>query len=158
LRADSEALRADGTRTWSGVQTKVWLVEKDQMKESLIGLGLCCAIVFAILAVRTFSAKVLFSTVSPNQQYRVEITQSRQFPFNERAVLLKAYRNGNAIVYHKLLYTGDLLDNDFRDLYSNPRFRSESIYELGSVTNDGSNGRTGDLTILMRQPRTLVTS
>jgi len=117
------------------------------VKRPFISLGLFGAIVVAILIVSHFYEHALFSTVSPHQQYRVEITQSRQFPSDERAVFLSAYRNGDKVVYHKLLYTGDLLDNDFRNLYSNPRFRSESIYELGNVTNDGSIAETGDLTV-----------
>jgi hypothetical protein len=48
---------------------------------------------------------------------------------------------------HKLLYTGDFLDGDFRDLYPNPRFRSEGAYELGDVMNDGSTGRPANLRI-----------
>jgi len=46
-----------------------------------------------------------------------------------------------------LLYTGDFLDGDFRDLYPNPRFRSEGIYELGDVMNDGAS-RPGYLRIV----------
>ena len=48
---------------------------------------------------------------------------------------------------HKLLYTGDFLDSDFRDLYPNPRFRSENIYGLGDII-DGSTGRPGYLRIV----------
>lgn len=97
------------------------------------------------------SSRILFSTVSPNQHYRVDITQSRTFPFDERAVFLNARRDGEPLVHRKLLYTGDLLDNDFKDLYPNPRFRSESVYELGSV--EGQRERAGDLRILNEASR-----
>jgi hypothetical protein len=63
-------------------------------------------------------------------------------------VFLNAYRDGRTRVAHKLLYTGDFLDSDFRDLYPNSRFRSEGIYELGDVMNDGSTGRHGNLRIV----------
>jgi len=62
-------------------------------------------------------------------------------------VFLNVYRDGRTPVVHKLLYTVDFLDSDFRDLYPNPRFRSEGIYELGDV-NDGSTGRPGNLRIV----------
>jgi hypothetical protein len=62
-------------------------------------------------------------------------------------VFLDVYRDGRTRVVHKLLYTGDFLDSDFRDLYANPRFRSEAIYELGDVMNDGSTGRPVNLRI-----------
>jgi len=63
-------------------------------------------------------------------------------------VFLNVYRDGRTPVVHKLLYTGDFLDSDFRDLYPKPRFRSEDIYELGDVMNDGSTGRPGNLRIV----------
>ena len=63
-------------------------------------------------------------------------------------MFLNVYRDGCTRTVHKLLYTGDFLDGDFRDLYPNPRFRSEDIYELGDVMNDGSTGRSGNLRIV----------
>jgi hypothetical protein len=63
-------------------------------------------------------------------------------------VFLNVYRDGRTHTVHKLLYTGDFLDGDFRDLYPNPRFRSEDIYELGDVMNDGSTGRPANLRIV----------
>src|SRR4051812_35387877 len=109
------------------------------MKRTLTVVALSFVVLLAIVITRSLSAVVLFSNVSPQQQYRVEITQSRSFPFYERAVFLNAHRNGAAFVRHKLLYTGDVLDSEFRDLYPNPRFKSESIFELGNVDlGDGS--------------------
>src|SRR5256885_9300521 len=116
-----------------------------------------CAILLGIFVGVMASTQVLLSTVSPNQHYRVDISQSRTFPFLERAVFLNARRDGELLVHKKLLYTGDFLDSDFKSLYSNPRFRSESIYELGSVElgNDGPRDRAGDLRILNETSRDL---
>jgi len=107
-----------------------------------------CILLVAILFVPRIGARVLFSTVSPRQRYRVEISQYRPFPFYERAVFLNVYRDGRRLTVHKLLFTGDFLDGDFRHLYPTPRFRSEDIYELGHVMNDESTGRPGSLHIV----------
>ncbi len=114
-----------------------------------------CAILLGVLAGVRASSRVLFSTVSPNQHYHVDISQSRSFPFFERAVFLNARRDGGPLVRRKLLYTGDFLDNDFKDLYSNPRFRSESVYELGGVElgNESLRERPGDLRIINETSR-----
>ena len=124
------------------------MLTKRIMKGSVIIFSLFLMILLTILAVNRICAP-LFSTVSPHRQYKVAITQSRPFPFFERAVFLNAYRNDKPFVQHKLLYTGEFLDEDFRDLYPNPRFRSESIFELGSVDlGDGSQMEaTGNLRI-----------
>jgi hypothetical protein len=63
----------------------------------------------------------------------------------ERAVYLNAYRDGTATVERKLLYTGDFLDHDFRDLYANPRFSSNSLFEMGAYP--AYHKRIGELTI-----------
>ena len=118
------------------------------MKRAVIVFASACTVLLAILVAPRFATRVLFSTVSPRQRYTVEVSQYRPFPFYERAVFLNVYRDGRTPVAHKLLYTGDFLDSDFRDLYPNPRFRSEGIYELGDVMNDGSTGRPGNLRIV----------
>ena len=117
------------------------------MKRAVIVFASACTLL-AILVAPRFATRVLFSTVSPRQRYTVEVSQYSPFPFYERAVFLNVYRDGRTPVVHKLLYTGDFLDSDFRDLYPNPRFRSEGIYELGDVMNDGSTGRPGNLRIV----------
>ena len=117
------------------------------MKRAVIVFASACTLLAVLVAPR-FATTVLFSTVSPRQRYTVEVSQYRPFPFYERAVFLNVYRDGRTPVAHKLLYTGDFLDSDFRDLYPNPRFRSEGIYELGDVMNDGSTGRPGNLRIV----------
>ena len=113
------------------------------MKRAVIVFASACTLL-AILVAPRFATRVLFSTVSPRQRYTVEVSQYSPFPFYERAVFLNVHRDGRTPVAHKLLYTGDFLDSDFRDLYPNPRFRSEGIYELG----DGSTGRPGNLRIV----------
>src|SRR5258706_8708018 len=117
------------------------------VKRVVIVFASACTLL-AILVAPRFATRVLFSTVSPRQRYTVEVSQYHPFPFYERAVFLNVYRDGRTPVVHKLLYTGDFLDSDFRDLYPNPRFRSEGIYELGDVMNDGSTGRPGNLRIV----------
>jgi len=73
----------------------------------------------------------LYSTSSPDGQYKVEINQVRGFPLLDRHVHLTARRNGTTIVNRELLYTGDFLDGDFRELYPNPMWPSNSALELG---------------------------
>ena len=116
------------------------------MKRAVVVFASACTVLLAILVAPRFATTVLFSTVSP--RYTVEVSQYSPFPFYERAVFLNVHRDGRTPVAHKLLYTGDFLDSDFRDLYPNPRFRSEGIYELGDVMNDGSTGRPGNLRIV----------
>lgn len=118
------------------------------MKRAAVVFASACTVLLLIVFTPRFATRVLFSTVSPRQRYKVELSQYRPFPFYERAVFLNVYRDGRTRTVHKLLYTGDLLDGDFRDLYPNPRFRSEDIYELGDVMNDGSMGRPGSLRIM----------
>jgi len=118
-----------------------------KVKRAAIAFASVCTVLLAVLFARSIATRVLFSTVSPRQRYTVEVSQHRPFPFYERAVFLNVYRDGRTRVVRKLLYTGDMLDSDFRDLYPNPRFRSEGIYELGDVMNDGSTGRPGNLRI-----------
>ena len=114
------------------------------MKRAVIAFASACTLL-AILVAPRFATTVLFSTISPRQRYTVEVSQYSPFPFYERAVFLNVYRDGRTPVVHKLLYTGDFPNSDFRDLYPKPRFRSEDIYELGDVMNDGSTGRPGNL-------------
>lgn len=126
---------------------------RSQTKQAVV-VGVCAIALGAFVAVM-HSSRVLFSTVSPHKHYRVDITQSRTFPFDERAVFLNARRDGESFVHRKLLYTGDFLDNDFKDLYPNPRFRSESVYELGSVEfgNESSRQYAGVLKIVNETSR-----
>jgi hypothetical protein len=102
------------------------VTQKANVKRAAIVVALIWELL-AILSAPKIATWVLFSTVSPRQRYTVEVTQYRPFPFIERAVFLNAYRDGRTRVVHKLLYTGDFLDSDFRDLYPNPRFQSEGI-------------------------------
>lgn len=80
------------------------------------------------------SGAVLHLTQSNNERYKVEIIQKRFLI--ERAVYLNAYRNGEQIVWHKLLYTGDFFDNDFPDLYPRYVWVSDSILQIGRNVND----------------------
>lgn len=75
----------------------------------------------------------LFSTVSPDGLYKVEISQTRDPTLYERSVHLGVRRGGTAVVNRKLLYTGDLLDDDFQVLYPNPMWSSNSALELGTA-------------------------
>src|SRR5258708_26310383 len=117
------------------------------VKRAVIVFASACTLL-AILVAPRFATTVLFSTISPRQRYTVEVSRYSPFPFYERSVFLNVHWDGRTPVVHKLLYTGDFLDTDFRDLYPNPRFRSEGIYELGDVMNDGSTGRPGNLRIV----------
>ena len=106
---------------------------------------------FNLLSYRSHvrDSQTLSSNISPNRKYKVEVTQKRDAAGIERYVYLNAYRNGAQFVQNKLLYTGDLLDNEFMDLYPDYSWVSESILKLGrkvdgtesnslQITNDSS--------------------
>jgi hypothetical protein len=88
-----------------------------------------------VVFLRARQPTALGRTESPHKRYKVEIVQKRFLV--ERAVYLDAYRDGQLTVRRKLLYTGDFLDSDFRDLYPNYLWTSESALRIGSeVTGD----------------------
>jgi hypothetical protein len=112
------------------------------MNRKLILISLpAIALVLIIAVAFSLSGQTLSSAASPNRKYKVEISQKRDAAGIERYVYLSAYRNGEQFVRNKLIYTGDLLDNDFRDLYPHYSWASESILKLGRKINDSqSNG------------------
>lgn len=91
--------------------------------------GLACSI--ACIVARNQSGELLASTLSPNGRFKVEIAQRRDSAGYERFVYLDASRNGDRFVEDKLLYTGDRLDDDFRNLYPDNSWLSESILKIG---------------------------
>ncbi len=103
------------------------------MRSGRIGIscvcGLACSTVFVVA--RTQSGELLASTLSPSGRIRVEIAQRRDPRGYERFVYLNASRNGDRFIEDKLLYTGDPLDDDFRNLYPNYSWLSESILKIG---------------------------
>jgi hypothetical protein len=112
------------------------------MNRKLILISLpAIALVLIIAVAFSLSGQTLSSAASPNRKYKVEISQKRDAAGIERYVYLSAYRNGEQFVRNKLIYTGDLLDNDFRDLYPHYSWAFESILKLGRKINDTqSNG------------------
>lgn len=69
--------------------------------------------------------------LSPSGRFRVEIAQRRDPRGYQRFVYLNASRNGDRFIEDKLLYTGDRLDDDFRNLYPNYSWLAESILKIG---------------------------
>jgi len=112
------------------------------MKRKYILIISLTAIAVVIIAVSYgFSGQTLATTESPNRKYKVEISQKKDAVGVERSVYLSAYRNGDQFIRNKLIYTGDLLDDDFRDLYPNYSWASEGILKLGrKLENTQSNG------------------
>jgi len=101
--------------------------------------GLACSIIFVVA--RSQSKELLASTLSPSGRLKVEIAQMRDPAGYERFVYLNASRNGDRFVDDKLLYTGDRLDHDFRNLYPNYFWLSESILKIGRRPSEtDSNG------------------
>ncbi|MDQ3474588.1 MAG: hypothetical protein M3447_12715, partial [Acidobacteriota bacterium] len=98
-------------------------------------LILICSVVVTLLLIVgiafSLSGQTLSSTQSPKRKYRVEISQKRNSAGIERYVYLNAYRNGERFVRSKLIYTGDVLDNDFRDLYPDYSWTDDSILKIG---------------------------
>jgi len=92
--------------------------------------GLACSIFF-VIGCNHSGEELLGSTSSPSGRFRVEIAQRRDAKGYERFVYLNASRNGERVVEGKLLYTGDRLDDDFRNLYPDYSWLSESILKIG---------------------------
>lgn len=93
-------------------------------------------IVIASIALNSACAywsEILYSTESPSKRTKAEIIQKRFLI--ERRVYLNAYQNGKQLVIQKLLYTGDFLDDDFRSLYPDYAWSSDSILRIGRNTN-----------------------
>jgi len=122
------------------------------MNRKLIVICLAAGALLPMMRVAlSLSGQNLSFSLSPNRKYKVEISQKRDAAGIERYVYLNAYRNGEQFVRSKLIYTGDTLDNDFRDLYPNYSWASESILKLGrkvdetqsnslQITNESSEG------------------
>jgi hypothetical protein len=113
------------------------------MNRKLILISLTAVAVLIIGVAYGLSGQTLSSAVSPNRKYKVEISQKTDAAGIERYVYLSAYRDGEHFVGNKLIYTGDLLDDDFRDLYPHYSWASESVLKLGRKIDDTqSNGLT----------------
>ena len=111
------------------------------MNRKLILISLTGIAILIIAVAFSLSGQTLSSAASPNRKYKVEISQKRDAAGIERYVYLNAYRKGVQFVRNKLIYTGDVLDNDFRDLYPHYSWPSESILKLGRKIGDTqSNG------------------
>src|SRR5438046_10018124 len=106
------------------------------MNRKLILISLTAIAILIVGVAYGLSGQTLSSAGSPNRKYKVEISQKRDAAGIERYVYLSAYRNGEQFVRNKLIYTGDLLDNDFRDLYPNYSWASESILKLGRKVDE----------------------
>ena len=111
------------------------------MNRKLILISLTAIAVLVIGVACGLSGQTLSSAASPNRKYKVEISQKSDVAGIERYVYLSAYRNGEQFVRNKLIYTGDFLDHDFRDLYPHHSWTSESILKIGRKIDDTqSNG------------------
>ncbi len=111
------------------------------MNRKLILISLTAIAVLIIGVASGLSGQTLSSASSPNRKYKVEISQKKDAAGVERYVYLNAYRYEEQFVRNKLIYAGDFLDNDFRDLYPNYSWASESILKLGRKVNETqSNG------------------
>jgi hypothetical protein len=106
------------------------------MNRKLILISLTAIAVLIVGLAYGLSGETLSSAVSPNRKYKVEISEKRDAAGIERYVYLSAYRNGEQFVRNKLIYTGDLLDNDFRDLYPHYSWASDSILKLGRKVDE----------------------
>jgi hypothetical protein len=106
------------------------------MRKLLLGAVFLISLLAVVLVLVGF-ARPLASSLSPNKHYLVQIEQRSVFPVMERYVYLNAFRDGQSFLKRRLLFTGDLLDNDFRDLYPNYSWLSESTLKIGQPDNDG---------------------
>ena len=112
------------------------------MKRTIILISIAVAVVVAGILIYTFvrDTSEITSTSSSNNKYTVRITQERPLPGGERYVYLNVARGGEPLLTRKLLYTGDLLDSEFNNLYPNYSWLSESILKIGR--GDGAQSDT----------------
>jgi hypothetical protein len=97
----------------------------------LLLVAIALIVLLALVSLFTISARQIATSSSPHNHYSVRIDQQRSFPWIERYVYLTAFRDGKRFLDQKLLYTGDFMDNDFRNLYPNYSWLSESILKIG---------------------------
>ncbi len=111
------------------------------MTRKVILIVVASFIVLALVGLMCgFTREELHTTESPAKRYSVKITQKRFLI--ERAVYLNANHANEPFVRGKLLYTGDLMDSEFGDLYPNYSWLSESVLKIGrSVGPDSDNLR-----------------
>jgi hypothetical protein len=93
------------------------------------------------------SSQILVSSASPKGAYRVEVSQKKGI--YERYIYLNAYREEQVFVRDKLLYTGDRFDQEFRDIYPNYSWLTESILKIGQVIAES---QTNEVTIKNETP------
>ncbi|MEP6818649.1 MAG: hypothetical protein ABJA18_03890 [bacterium] len=112
------------------------------MKKTLILISIAVAVAVAGILTYTFvrDTSEITSTSSPNNKYTVRISQERPLPGIERYVYLNVARGGESLLKRKLLYTGDMLDDEFNGLYPNHSWLSESILRIGR--GDGAQSDT----------------
>ena len=99
------------------------------MTKKRIFILVACLIVVFFLGWAFGSTKTVLHSTS-SLHYKVEIMQERFFI--EHAAYLSASYGDTPIVKWKLLYTGDFLDGDFRSVYPNYVWDSESILRIGN--------------------------
>ena len=101
-------------------------------KGVVVGVVVAAAVLVSV-EFRFLSSREIASTSSARGRYTIQIGQERPFPGYERYVYLNVSRAGEAIVRRKLLYTGDMLDDDFGRLYPGYSWPSESVLRIGQV-------------------------
>lgn len=97
------------------------------------------------------SGQILVSSASPKGAYRVEVSQKKGG--FERYIYLNAYREGQVFVRNKLLYTGDLFDEDFRGLYPTYSWLADSILKIGQ---DIAEAQMNEVTIKNETPNQIT--
>lgn len=110
------------------------------MTRKLILICSAAAAVFVAVALYFLSEREISSTSSSGSRYTVQITQERPLPGTERYVYLNASRGGEPFLKRKLLYTGDFLDSEFKELYPNNYWSSESILKIGQAQGEETDG------------------
>jgi len=123
------------------------------MKRKALTIGIAALLSLASgIGCKRTSEELLSSTSSPSRQYKVEISQRRDLSGDERYVYLSVYRNDQQFLRNKLLYTGDLLDEDFRTLYPKYSWVDESILKIGQTSSDS---QSNSLRITNDSPNTI---
>jgi hypothetical protein len=91
---------------------------------------MCGIIVWLLLE----QPEVFLPTKSPTGIYEVELAGDKtrpSFPFMGHSVSFNLYKNGQQIVRNAYVYSGDLFDSDFNELYPEHKWVSESVLRFG---------------------------
>ncbi|MBX7172419.1 MAG: hypothetical protein K1X72_15740 [Pyrinomonadaceae bacterium] len=79
--------------------------------------------------------KVFFTTTSPTGVYTVELIGDKSrpsLPWMNHKVSFNLYKNDNVMVENGYVYSGDLFDSDFAELFPENKWVNQSVFRVGA--------------------------